>query len=68
MKSVDIPEYEESLHECDIEEPNLNVDFDHFVLTCSNYSDFVHCLRTSSFSKKPLQRLLEKLAQLQIIF
>ena len=41
----------ENLREYDLEEPNLTVEFDHFVLTCSNESEFEDHLSNSYFLK-----------------
>ena len=51
LESVNITVYEDCLHEYELEELNLNVDFDSFVMTRSEDIIFADDLSTSSFLK-----------------
>ena len=49
---VNSADYEDPVHEHDQENPNLNVDFDHFVLTRSEERTFENDLSSPSFLKE----------------
>ena len=48
LKPVNITTHEESLYEYDYEDPNIDINFEPFVLTYSEHSTFKDDLRTSS--------------------
>ena len=62
LELVNSSYYEESLCDYDLEETNNNVEFDPFILTCSNYSDFADDLSASSFLKETIETSSSKMS------
>ena len=51
LESVNNADHEDSLHECDLKESNLSVEFNPFIITHTNDTIFANGLTTSSFVK-----------------